>query len=234
MALVKKSFPIVLAVLATLLIINTAIATILPVSSYDTPGNNGSIRDGSIGIDYAIYDTANLTEGTDEQQIFGAMTDTKYVYAYQLTNYDNVDDISIFSLSFLGSDAIEGTDRISSAEDWLGDPGDQNDRGVDSSGNEYGDEYYEGENTGFGFASWMFGGNGSIFDPGDHSYWLIIQSDNAPMVGMYSFEEIEGSPDVIVDSDSDQRPDLVNVPEPVTIALLSIGGLILRKTGKKA
>lgn len=234
MALAKKSYPIVLAVVAILLIINTAMATILPESSYDIPavfgGNNNSIRDGSLRIDYAIYDTDNLVAGSDEQQIFGSFMHTKYVYAYQIYNYDNANDISVFSLSYLGSDAIKGTDRISDEEDWLG-PGDQNNRGVSSSGNEYGDQYDDSNiNTGFGYASWLFGGQGNIFDAGDHSYWLIIQSDNAPKAGAYSLEEINDGSVAI----GDQRPSYSTIPEPITIALLGVGGLILRKTGKKA
>ncbi|MCK5563995.1 MAG: hypothetical protein KAJ07_02010 [Planctomycetes bacterium] len=234
MALVKKSFPIVLAVLAVLLVINTAIAAILPESSYVSPDgipvNNNTLRDGSLRIDYAVYDTENIALGSDEEDFLSSFMATQYVYAYQVYN-DNGSalDIGSFNLSYIGNDAIEGDDHISSMVDDLGNPGDQNNRGTEPSDNDYGFD----SDTRFDFAKWEFNSPGSFLEAGDHSYWLIIQSNNAPKRGLYSMggvEDIEADPE----NSPDQIPDIVNVPEPITITLLGIGGLILRRTGKKA
>ncbi len=230
MALVKKSFPILLAVLAILLVINTAIAAILPTSSYVSPdgipANNNTLTDGSLSVNYAVYDTENITLGSDEQDFLSSFMNTKYVYAYQVYNANgSALDIGSFNLSYIGNNAIEGDDHISSTVDDLGNPGDQNNRGTEPSDNEHG----YNQNTGFDFAEWIFSEPTGFLDAGDHSYWLIIQSNNAPKVGLYNIGGVED-----IETGGDQRPSNIStIPEPITITLLGIGGLILRRNGKK-
>lgn len=203
----KITFVSLLAVAS--LSVQTAIATtlsILPESShyqgrsyYRQYTQNGPV---SGHIDFAVYDTANGDEFASAG--FTAPGSGQFTYVYQIFNDegDIYAALEYFAISGIGEGAIDDI-----ATD-IGSVDDASD-GVDSTA------YYFGPHdpvTGPDKAVWEF--EGGILAPGNHSYFLVLSSDNDYTIGSYT-----------ITTDTLPETSIPN-PEPSTIALLGVGAAV--------
>lgn len=199
--------------------VGTAVGEILPESSFysGTSYYNGTV-DGIV-VEFSVYDRDALT-GEDETEFSSSIEmEGQYIYAYQIYNGNGSDvDISAFSIMGLGNldpedYAIVDEGQITTMEDTFNDPG-QEATGVDAYDYDLSGDHSQ--------IAWYFAGDSGAIGVGGHSYYLIIVSDHGMKLGTYDFIGIED--DVVA----------VPNPEPCTIALLGVGGLILRKTGRRS
>lgn len=207
----KISYPILLAVLVFISLLSIpAFAEdpdFLPYSSH-YQGRTYFEQDGYKGhIDFAVYDTTlNENDGITNPG------SGQYLYAYQLFfDYDSADSIEYFSLLGIGfhepGDLVQGseTDGIGDIYPTLG----EGQAPVDE------DFHPEGDNL-YSQAWWQFD-NGQLIG-GERSYLLLLSTDhNYKTEGAgFSFTRPDGS--IVVPN-----------PEPATLGLLALGGLLLRK-----
>ena len=193
----------------TILFVQSASATLLPISSYadgywqgsryyDVPVDGGYLRG---RIDFAVYDTvayAGEFISVDIENQF----DGRYIYAYQILNdypasEEAVQYFAVFNLEEVPMDVYE--DSIDSVEDTP-------DGGVAATWKDFKDSNVK--------AVWEFGAG--ILVAGEHSWFLVFSSDRSPVPGDYEISNVRG-----------EFPASPEVPEPGMIALLGIGGAML-------
>jgi hypothetical protein len=222
----KKRASFILACSLIMLAVGTAAGDILPESSYysGTSYYNGT-TDGIV-LEFSVYDRDTLA-GEDEMEFSSNIEmEGQYIYAYQIYNGNGSNvDISEFSIFGIGNDpdyAVDDESQISTMEDTFNDPG-QEATGVDA--------YNYGLSANHSQVAWYFAGGSGVIGVGDHSYYLIIVSDHDMTFGTYNFTGIQDDVVAVPDGEGEQ---VETIPEPCTIALLGIGGLILRRTGKRS
>jgi len=170
-------------------------------------------------INFAVYDTTAGNEWEMAGPDFSNPGNGKYVYAYQIYNdYDEYSEVPIQAFSVLGldGDAISvDTGSIGTHEDARG--------GQDASGTSSTDTS----------VTWNFNGPSDyIIGTDEHSFYLIFSSNSDWVAGDYSLDAYDplfvvpgGEGDGIVTGD-EGVVEGVSVPEPVTVALLGLGGLV--------
>lgn len=226
----KKRVPFVLVYLMLMFAVGTAAGESLPQSSYYNDISYYDARpDGRI-VESAVYSEDTLT-GEGEMEFFSSIVglneedeyEYKYVYAYQIYNGDGSNvDIDAFSIFGIGDDAIADKDQIMTMEDTFNDPG------QDATGR---DAYHYDLKGDHSQVAWYFYGDSGVIGIGEHSQYLIIVSDHDLTFGIYDFIGIEDDVIVVPDEFSEE---IETIPEPCTIALLGVGGLILRRTGRRS
>ncbi len=189
----------------TTLLVQSASATLLPISSYADGYWQGS-RYYDTGdlygrIDFAVYDTVDYAGEFINVDIENQF-DGRYIYAYQIFNYYSAGDeavqyFAVFNLEEKPMDAHE--DSIDSVEDTP-------DGGVTATWKHFAESKVR--------AIWEFGAE--ILVAGEHSWFLVFGSDHAPVSGDYEISNVRG-----------HLPAGFEVPEPSMIALLGIGGTML-------
>ncbi len=197
----------VLAV-ATLLA-QTASATLqLPESSHyqgETFYSNDFLRG---RIDYAVYDTETYPDEFIGADGYEAPGSGRYIYAYQIfNNYAmSVDSVAYFSLLGIGGAPIDGIDA--------------RDDGSDGIAPSY-------QDIGSSEAVWEFKDElgDALLLVGDHSWFLVLTSDNDWVRGNYEIEPAGGL---------SVPPDGPHTPEPATVTLLGIGGLLALMRRKRS
>ena len=192
--------------LILVVLVQCAMATpteILPASSY-YEGRTHFDSDGFKGyIDFAVYDT----DGGNEFGAYNAPGEGRYIYAYQVFTDIAGAAIDYFAITGIGGGVdIDNSVDMGSEDDLAG-------------GIEPDSENFNGDHT---KPMWEFD-DGALF-AGEHSWFLLLRSDHGPKIGGYEFVP-SNDDDLIV-------PDL-SAPEPATIAMLSIGGILALKRRKK-
>jgi hypothetical protein len=156
-------------------------------------------------VEYAVYDS----EASNYYPVLDGQADRfpkpgtgRYIYAYQVLNLSStLPPIATFKL--LGGDP--------SAADYIGYVDDENGGLVP-------------DNFGGSFI-WEF--TNGYFTANEHSAFMVFTTDSAPIAGEISISTEYGmeppiSPDAVT-------ADAASIPEPATIALLSIGAFMYRK-----
>ena len=188
----------------TTLLVQSASATLLPISSYEDGYWQGS-RDFPVDDSYlrgriyfAVYDTVAcagefIDVGTESQ------FEGRYIYAYQIFNYpaseEAVQYFAVFNLEEKPMDVYE--DSIDSVED-------APDGGVAATWKHFAESNVK--------AVWGFGAEILVAD--EHSWFLVFSSDRSPVPGDYEISAERG-----------EFP--AAIPEPSMVALLGIGGAML-------
>jgi PEP-CTERM putative exosortase interaction domain len=209
MKVMKNANLILCVIVITGILTQNALA--LPYSTYGSEngwqGYKSYNKDGvNMTVVFNVYDTvANPTEFTWNGG--AAMPDTdRYIYAYQITNNSDSQDISVFNLldkskNPLAQQLMHSTCSQSdgSSLSVAPDPAVSTQQGI-----------------------WEWTASGGLLSAGKNSWYLIFSSDNAPTKG--SFE---------VEAASQTEPP-VPTPEPGTLALLGIASaMFAAKRGKK-
>ena len=199
--------------LAITLFVPAAIAMptpyLLPVSSYDEVWQGGAwyneqFIDGSNlrgRIDYAVYDKAIMSEGSDEKALADALNLAgRYIYAYQVINdYEGDKSVAYFEIFGNGQAPLDLYEvSIGSYDDGSG-------------GKAHTDDYLDGLRVVWDFA-------GELLYSGDHSWFLVLSSDSAPVRGDYQVKPAESIPPGVPGE----------IPEPATVALLGLSVTLLR------
>ena len=211
----KKIVFLCLVFVTALVFAQNASAGMLPVSSYaDGQWQGSRFYDVDVTggghlygrIDFAVYDTEAYPNEFIGSDGYTAPGDGQYIYAYQVSNdlADSDEAVAFFSVFAIDHSPL-GIEQGS-----IGSAEDTPDSGVSQTG-----QYLNESNE----VVWLFA-NG-ILARGEHSWFLMFSSDNAPVVGDYSIEAEGGqmgSP----------------TPEPTTLALLGLGSAIFftRKSKK--
>ena len=204
--------------------VGTAAGEILPQSSYYSYTSYFHGMPDGIIVESRVYDRDSQDLTGDEMEFSDSIEiEGRYIYAYQIYNGNSSTVngeplIKAFSILGIGNAdpedyAVADEDQIMTMEDTFNDPG-QTATGIDA--HDYG---LSGDHS---QVAWYFSGDTGVIGVGDHSYYLIIVSGHDLTLGTYEFKGIQ---DEIV---------LVPNPEPCTITLLGIGGLILRRTGRRS
>lgn len=187
----------------------------LPVSSYATAQNNwqGSkfynqtVTGGTLSgrVDYAVYDSQSLQNAAETAFVNGIESVmpgmSQYLYVYQVFNNltDSEASLAYFEIFNLQQTELNIASQNIGAKD-------------DSAGGIAPTE--SGLEAGGTKVVWNFAGQ--LLLAGDHSWYLVLSSDTGPVKGDYK----------VGSSDSDIPAP---IPEPATIALLSMGGLFLAR-----
>lgn len=200
-----KNFSFLCLIIAATIFVRSASATtmtILPESthyqgrSYFRTLTSDGILSGR--VEYAVYDS----QGGNEFALTGGTG--RYTYAYQIFNDgdDTASALEYFSILGIGEGAIYDliTD-IASVDDSSG--------GIDCTAMYFG---AHDAATGPDNAVWEF--EGGILQTNAHSFFLVISSDSDYTTGSYQ----------VIKTTSPVTP--IPNPEPSTIALLGIGGLM--------
>jgi hypothetical protein len=174
-------------------------------SSYYVNLGGGQILHGH--IEFAVYDTQAGDVG------IVAPGGHQYVYAYQVFNTGTYATAALnyFGLKGINPDAIASMNDIDTAQN----PG----NGIDAT-----QSYFNASKT-----KAVFEFDGGVLVVGENSFFLLIGSDFAPIVGGY---EMVANPndDIIVPGDDTGNGN--NIPEPATMALL-LGGTLLSLRKRK-
>ena len=223
----KRKKVILLSLLAMALILvsqaSAAMETLLPSSSlydgYTYYGETITMQDGSTSymqgrIDFAVYDTQ---AGNEWATVTGYENpgNGRYVYAYQIfNNYEGYSEVPIQAFSVFG---LNGADisviagSVQTAEDPLG-------------GHDVSDTVLSDTTVTWNFSFVDLDNDYTIGTDG-HSFFLIFSSDYGWTKGDYSLEAYNPEFPVAPGGDASATGDNV-VPEPITVALLGLGGLI--------
>ena len=178
-------------------------AMALYYSTYGSENNwQGHKNYNQDGIDmtlyFNVYDTvANPTEFTWS----GAATQNgRYIYAYQITNHSDSQDIGLFSLLDKSGNPLAQQLMHSTSTQWDGsalsvapDPKVSGEQGI-----------------------WQWSADGGFLTAGKNSWYLIFSSDNAPVKGSFK-----------VETSSETEPPTPDVPEPCTLALFGAASALL-------
>jgi hypothetical protein len=182
------------------------LAPVLPESShydgslfYDLPYDDGFLRG---RIDFAVYDTELYPDEYVGAGGYPVPGDGRYVYAYQIFNDYEASDVAVAAFAILGI-----------AEETIGAIGSEADP---ESGVEPTEEYLDA-----GEGVWQF--RDALVYAGDHSYFLVLTSDNDWVEGTYRIEGPE----------SDVLPAPDTIPEPSVIVLLGGGFLFAFATRRR-
>jgi len=153
-------------------------------------------------IDYAVYDTTMMLEGSEEKALADALNLAgQYIYAYQVINDYEDSDKSVAYFEIFGSGG-----PLDLYEDSIGSHDDG------SSGKAHTDD----DLTDGGLrVVWDFAGG--LLYSGDHSWFLVFASDSGPVHGDYEVKAAKSTVPI---------PD--TIPEPATVALLGLGVTLLR------
>jgi len=207
----RKILVFTLLVLAALFIQNSAAAyanAILPYSSH----YQGAIYYNPIGgrIDFAVYDT-DTSNGQAFEADFGTAPGTgQFIYAYQIFTDDSSQALEYFAIMGIGENALVSpiNDNIGSLDDLTGE-------GVAP------DDYpYIGSSSMYGtMGIWEFTDN--LLDEGQHSWFLVLRSPHDWTPGGFTFNK----------NRANETP--IPNPEPATIILLGIGGVIAVSTRRR-
>jgi len=181
-------------------------AMALPYSTYgDDNGWQGYKNYNKGGVDmtliFNVYDTvANPTEflwmgGTAKPG------DDRYVYAYQIINYSDSKDISLFNLLDKSKDPVAQRFIHSTCSQWDGselsvapDPKISAEQGI-----------------------WQWSPEGGLLTAGKNSWYLIFSSNSEPVKGSFMVEAA---------SDESSPPVTAPIPEPCTMALFGITSML--------
>jgi hypothetical protein len=150
-------------------------------------------------VDYAVYDTDNLSLA-DEQDFVDALgLAGQYVYAYQIWNDYSVSESAVKSFEVMYQDGSSVAAAI------LNDTGahDDGEGGVAPS-----------SITSQGVWQWSI--DTDFLAIGEHSYFLIFSSDAAPISGKF---EVNGP--------VNEGPVPPTTPEPATVALVGLGSMVV-------
>lgn len=217
---VTRKIGLLSLLLVAALFVQDASASLLPFStSGDAEGWQGSrsysynvVGYGIVSgrVYFTVYDTENLVlEGEialdDEWTMPG-----RYIYAYQIFN----DQEAV--LSFAIFNEIAGVSLDVDEED-IGSLEDIPDSGVERTAIEL--------TAGNLQVIWEFEEFGAgILDGGEHSYFLLLSTDGAPVVGDFEIKALK-------EGDLPVPPE---IPEPATITLLGIGAAMLLGKRRKS
>ena len=219
--MVKKRKTLFFGLLCCLLLAVAAEAslTYLPESShysgksyYNVDVGGGKIISGR--IEFAVYDTQQYPS---EFAGYTAPGDGRYIYAYQIINYNTNDygmtndAVAYFAIEDIGLGAILSTANIGTADG----PGSGD---IDAT-----DEYFNPDLT-----RGIFEFDGGILVPGNDSWFLLLRSHKDYKTGTYSFAPPTNDDDVPVPDKDGENP----IPEPTSTALLLTGifCILKRKT----
>lgn len=152
-------------------------------------------------VEYAVYDS----QGGNEFALPGGSG--QYTYAYQIFNDgdDTVSALEYFTVLGIGEGAIFDQVTDIGTVDGIG--------GIDATAMYFGVHDID---TGPDKAIWEF--EGDILETNAHSFFLVMSSDYNYSTGSYQLIKT-GSPDAPIPND-------LHAPEPCTIALLGIGGMM--------
>jgi len=166
---------------------------------YDLPSGDGFLRG---RIDFAVYDTELYPDEYVGGGGYPVPGDGRYIYAYQIFNDYESSDMAVEVFAILGI-AEETVHSIGSEAD-------------PESGIEPTDAYLDA-----GEGVWQF--QDALVYAGDHSYFLLMTSDNDWVEGNYRIEAPE----------SDILPAPNTIPEPSLIILFGGGFLFAFATGRR-
>ncbi len=157
-------------------------------------------------IDYAVY---NDTEDFENWTGFEAPGSGAYIYAYQIFNDAGPENLPVESFEILGStgQSLAGAVTGTTAMD-------------DGSG---GVEPATAED-----AKWTWTSENGFIHKGEHSWLLAFSSNAGPSKGTFDIQPVEND-EIDVPDDDD-----VEIPEPATVMLFGLGGLIAMKKRTKA
>ena len=171
---------------------------------------NGSYMQGR--IDFAVYDT---TAGNEWATITGYDNpgNGRYVYAYQIFNdYEGYSEVpiqafSVFGLNSANISVIAGS--VGTEEDPLG-------------GQDVSDTALSDTTVTWNFA---YGAVDYTIGTDEHSFFLIFSSNSGWTKGDYSLTPYSADFPVAPGGDVNATSGNI-VPEPITVALLGLGGLV--------
>lgn len=146
----------------------------------------------NVRIDFAVYDTDDYPDDF-EWTAEPPMPETdRYIYAYQIFNHHTADkEVAYFQILDIDEEPIpEAVMHSTTSQDDLSE----------------GVEPLESDTQGVWEFDW------GVLIAGEHSYFLILSSNQPPVVGDYKIESLTS------------EPPYVPSPEPATIALLGLGG----------
>ena len=155
-------------------------------------------------IEFAVYDSQ--TAGNQDMFVPG---DRRYLYAYQIFN---IGDQATAALSYFGITGITPSGITSRDDTGTYAVAD----GVDATASSI--------NLSKTTASFEF--DNGILAVGKKSYFLLLGSNAAPVVGGYEVVAPADDGDIPIPGDNDDVPSLDKVPEPATVALL-LGGVLM-------
>ena len=210
---------VLLSFLATLtLFVQTASATLisLPDSSYaEAEGNwqgNSIYTEGDfyVHVDFTVYDTYNLVDGSDEELWFegmGLSDQGQYLYAYQIFNaYGEYEDVGYFGIFGAYGVVLDEAAMLDIGSQK--DSDDPTEEGVEPTSS-----YFDNDDS---RVVWEFA-NGLLVagDEPEHSWFLLLFSNFEPVPGGYEIKAPEGD------------FPAPGIPEPATITLLGLGNVLL-------
>ena len=208
MRVIKRIGLFSLLAVVTLLSQNASATIYLPISSYADGQWQGSSYydegDFDLHIDFAVYDSDNMTSGSEAVFVNSIVTalsmEGQYIYTYQIFNHNpDSDEVAYFAVFDFNETPLLVEDGIGGRNDGYG--------GIEPS-----DSYFEGSNT---RAAWTFQDPNAL-TAGEHSWFLAFSSDFEPIVGTYEVRAPEGG-----------TPVPPQVPEPSVVALLGFGSVML-------
>ena len=222
MKLIKKTCFLAVLLVAVLLVQNASALIYLPDSTYaESVGNWQGFRiheENGFGvrIDFAVYDTENVAEDNlEEKALVEALQakgmSNKYIYAYQV--FQPIDDGDYTEVGYFGITRADGNDVIEADDAMAQD---------DLNGGK------EPDDISNSLAQWSWSGFGvSNLGTGEHSYFLAFSSAYAPIAGRYVIRETASESGTEVPSEG-------HVPEPATLVLLGLGGVMASMKRRRA
>ncbi|MEN6384406.1 MAG: PEP-CTERM sorting domain-containing protein [Phycisphaerales bacterium] len=199
----------IVVVLLLLMQTATQAALLLPKSSLWHGGNQYTRNGITAYVEYAVYDsgpTGNISFPT-ALTLPSSIETARYLYAYKILNVSNA-TIGTFQIIAKNVSNKEGIGSIADGAD-----------GIVPDTSSYADKIFQ----------WEFGGGLFVIDK--QSAYLVFTSDYAPVeASNLNFSSNFGNNPGLPGTESEVSESLENsIPEPATLALLSIGALTLRK-----
>jgi hypothetical protein len=189
-------------------------AMALPYSTYgDNNKWQGYKNYNKGGVDmtliFNVYDTVAYPAEFSWMGGAAKPSDDRYVYAYQIINYSDSQDISLFNLLDKSKDPIAQQFIHSTCSQWDGsalsvapDPQVSTEQGI-----------------------WQWSPKGGFLTPGKNSWYLIFSSNSEPVKGSFMVEAV---------SDQGSPPVTTPIPEPCTLVLFgAASALFAAKRGRK-